>query len=169
MLLKLILSYPRLFLSTDGRARFTSPQWHLSERVWHSYFALEGVTVCGVYWATSVFLVEGGYDMRVAVVCCAGSCPSTWGQACMDWVDLQLRWADCMGSSLGCGPCHTAQHLSEVWWWADRRASGLHSPGWPSSSEVEAGRWMCVGLCSWRASWQFQSCYECYDGCAQAV
>ena len=25
MLLKLILSYPRLFLSIDGRARFTSP------------------------------------------------------------------------------------------------------------------------------------------------
>jgi len=28
---------------------------------------------------------------------------------------------------------------------------------------------MCVGPWSWRASFEFQSCYECYDGCAQAV
>jgi len=32
----------------------------------------------------------------------------------MDWVDLQLKWADPMGSSSDCSPCYIAQHLSEV-------------------------------------------------------
>ena len=62
MLLKINPLLHTVIPSTDGHARFTSPQWHLSERVWHSYSALEGATIRGVYWATWVLLVGGGHD-----------------------------------------------------------------------------------------------------------